>query len=140
MVATKTPKLEVIATWDACSNEINKNLSWVDNEKLPSIYRALRKQVFVGEPIQENQGNNELVFRNMGGPYGNYGWQLFRTAEGTAMLEYMGPVSYWPHERLPLSVQEEHSLRHLIINFHQQERAIEIARDIVKKYTKKRER
>ena len=41
MVATKTPKLEVIATWDACSNEINKNLSWVDNQKLLSLYMEL---------------------------------------------------------------------------------------------------
>jgi len=74
------------------------------------------------------------------GPHGNYGWQLFRTKEGTAMLEYQGRVSYWPGEIKPLPLGEERYLRTIWITFHQEEDAIDEARAIVKKYTKKREK
>jgi len=131
------PKLEVIATDEEYGNS-GDAVRIVNRKKLPAIYLALRENVFIGEPIQENQGNNNLVFRNLSGPYGNYGWQLFKTASGTAMLEYQGSVSYWPHERLPVSVEKETGLQWIHVTFHQDEEAIRIARGIVERHTKKR--
>ncbi len=55
------------------------------------------------------------------------------------MLEYREPVSYWPHERRPLPLEQERSLHEIWITFHQRESALGIARKIIAKHTKKRE-
>ncbi len=127
--------LKVIATWDKYSNSPESGIVSPDRSKLPSIYRELRENVFLGEPIQENQGNNHLVYRDQWGPHGNYGWQLFRTQGGTAMLEYQGSVSYWPHEREPLPLGQDPSIQRMEITFHQMEESVETTRQIVARHT-----
>ncbi len=131
------PKLEVVATHDESSNNPENGCVIVNDKKLPAIYRALREEVFVGPPIQENQGNNHIAFISRHGPNGNYGWQLFKTARGTAMLEYQGPVSFWGHERSPLPIEQEKGLRTVWVTFHQDEESIQDARAIVDRYTKR---
>ena|SRR3989344_1574481 len=133
-------RLEVVATNDEYSNDPENGCVIVNDKKLPAIYRDLREEVFVGPPIQENQGNNHIAFISRHGPNGNYGWQLFKTARGTAMLEYRGPVSFWGHEGSPLPIEQETGLREMQVTFYQDQEAIQIARGIVERYTKKREK
>ena len=130
--------IELVATYQEGENNLREGTMVVDPDKLHSIYRELRDSVFVGEPIQDNSGDNNIVFSDRMGPSGNYGWQLFKTREGTAMLEYQGPVSYWQHERKPLPMGEEKHLRAIWITFHQKEKSVGIAQEIIKKHTKKR--
>lgn len=135
------PQLEVVmATNDEYSNDPQSPTRLVNSEKLPAIYRAFREEVFVGEPILENQGDNRIAFIGRHGPNGNYGWQLFHTSQGIAMLQYHGPVSFWGHERSPLPIEQEKGLRTVWVTFHQDEESIQDARAIVEKYTKKREK
>ena len=130
--------IELVATNDSYENDAQSGSRVVNPEKLHNIYFELREKVFVGEPIQQNSGDNGIVFRSRRGPNGNYGWQLFRTRmRGTAILEYRGPVSYWPHERLPLPLEKEKYLSEIWVTFHQQEEAVDIARKIIEKHTKK---
>lgn len=133
-----TSDLEVIATDDIYENDPNSGVRFVNEKKLPSIYKELREDIFIGDPIQQNQGDNNLVFKNEMGTHGNYGWQLFNTEKGTAMLEYQGRVSYWPHERRPLPVSKEEHLRYMKITFHQPEESVDKAKEIVQKHTKQK--
>ena len=131
--------LVILATDEEYRND-NQLGRLVNPKKLPAVYRELREKVFTGKPIHENQGDNNLVFRSRRGPYGNYGWQLFKTPKGTAMLEYQGSVSYWSHQGQPVPIEKEdgYGLRQIWVTFHQDEGAVEEVRKIVEMHTKKR--
>src|SRR3989344_3878569 len=125
----------IVATNDQFNNDLEGFGRCISLEKLKSIYSALRREVFEGKPIQQNQGNNGLFFVDlMGRPSGNYGWQLFRVPEGAAMLGDRGPVSYWAHGE---PIEEETMLQELYVTFHQKGNSIAKTKDIVDRYTEK---
>ncbi len=134
------PLEPIFATNDYKNNDPNAGYRSVDSQKLLTIYQRLRAEVFLGGPLHENQGDNQLAivgkfFPIAGLPQGNYGWQLFRTPQGTAMLEYIGPVTFEEHLRKPLPLGKEKSLDLLEITFHQDEPAVGLVRKIIHEET-----
>lgn len=111
----------------------------LDDKKLPAIYAELRKNIFVGEPMHEycdaNQRGSCTVIHSYGHAAATYGWQLFRTPQGTAMLEHFGQAPFFPSNwthRVSFN-DELPSLRDLKITFHQSEAAFEKAKEIVER-------
>lgn len=139
ILAKRNSNIRLIATNDENGNNPKNNIRVIDDKKLRNIYKEFRKHILIGEPIQENLGDNNLVFRGDYRINGNYyGWQLFKTLKGTAILEYRGGLIYYPHERKPLPLEEETELEELYLTFHQKEMAVEKAREIIRNNTKSR--
>ena len=129
--------LEIIANCSAKGNKSDSSVI-VDSAKLPTIYCELRKKVFINDPIQENSGDNGLYVFSHYYPFlnqGNYGWQLFKTPKGTALIEYLGPIRIPEAQRKPLALHEERHLVQINITFHQQEDAFEEVKRIVEEQT-----
>ncbi len=135
---TKASKLEVTASCNKLEGE-RDSASFPDSKKIPDIYAELRKDVFVGNPLHQHYNPNErgdrLVLHNYGCAQATYGWQVFRTPQGTALLEYFGSAPFFRHNwnAVPLEDELQH-IRFLKVTFHQQEPAIEKASAIVENH------
>lgn len=110
----------------------------IDMTKLPAIYTEIRERVFRDEPIQKSDRENPLIIHTQYYPFhsiGNYGWQLYRTPEGIAMLEYISSGANLQSGIRPIPLQEDIHLSDIEITFHQREKTYDLVQAIVDKHT-----
>lgn len=113
-----------------------KGIDYMEEEKLPTIYRVLRRILFKKPPIQSNCGDNGLVLIGETYPYlecAYYGWQLFKIPEGTAIVEIY-TERMWYDRRISLPAEEpevETSIKKLNITFHQEGKSSRMAQRMI---------